>query len=161
MNPVVRFALCLLAASVVVPIEFAVYLYLAGPDLLYGPQLALAVAWLITFVHLALLGTPVFALLLRRGLLNATSASIAGFLAGALPLGVLGHPSLQQGYSATATWYGGRVDLYVNGHPTMCAWLSHLEACLIWGSFGVISALVFWWVWVALNSVAASRAAGA
>jgi hypothetical protein len=160
-NSVARFSLSLLTASVVVPIEVAAYLSLAGPDPLYRPQIALAVAWLASLAHLILLGGPVFALLHRRGLLNITSASISGFLGGALPLGILGYPSPREGYSSSATWYGGHVHLYVAGHPTMYAWLAHLEDCLIWGGLGVISAVVFWWVWVALNARTASHATGA
>jgi len=157
-NSVIRIALSLVAASVAAPIAFAAYLYLTVPGRLDGIQVVLAVAWLVCLLHLILIGAPVFVLLKRRSGLSWASISLAGFLAGAVPLGLIGYPARQEGYSSGATWHGRYVEFYQNGEPTRYAWFSHFESCLLWGTLGVIAAVVLWRVWLALSSFTVSRA---
>jgi hypothetical protein len=118
----------------------------------------LAIAWLVCLLHLILIGAPVFLLLKRRNGLRWVSVSLAGFLAGAVPLGLIGYPARQDGYSSGATWHGKYVEFYQGGEPTRYAWFSHFESCLLWGTLGVIAAVVLWRVWLALSSFTVSRA---
>ena len=158
MNSAVRIAISFVAASVAVPVVFAAYLYFTVHGPLYGIQVVLGVAWLVCLLHLVLIGVPVFVYLNRRNGLGWTSVSLSGFLTGALPLGLIGYPSRQEGYSSGVTWHGSYVELYQNGEPTRYAWFSHFESSLLWGTLGAIAAVVFWRVWLALKSFTASRA---
>ena len=161
MYSAVRLFISLVVASVATVAAFAAYLYVTVPGRLDGIQILLAIAWLVCLIHLVLIGIPVFVFLNRCGGLRWSSVSLAGFLAGALPVGLIGYPSHHDGYSSGAGWHGRYVEMYRNGAPTQYAWFSHIESSVVWGTLGIVAAVVLWGVWVGLSSFKASRAPNA
>ena len=161
MNSVVRLAIAVVVASVAPLLALTALLVVTVPGHLDGLEFILAVAWLVCLIHLIVLGVPALVLLSRRGAIRGRTICLLGFLAGALPLGLMGFPTTSNGYSSGGTWHGRYVDFYQHGEPTKYAWLSHIESSLLWGAYGVIAAVVLWRVWLALGRFAAPRATGA
>lgn len=109
--------------------------------------LVFVVAWLVSLAHLIVIGLPAFAVLKRSAHLRWLPISVAGFLAGSVPLAILTHPSHLEGYFVSAEWHGQHVAFYENGDPTRYEWLVHAEKCLVCGVLGILAAITFWLVW--------------
>jgi len=141
-----------LAAMLALPL-MGLMLSWAGNGSMEGFQAGLFIALMVFVVvapHVLLLGLPAFLLLRRAGRLNGGSMAAAGFLAGALPLGLYGWPYWRRhpGYTATRSWLGDEVTVVADGVPTLHGWLVHLQTVAVLGLLGTISALAFWWVWL-------------
>ncbi|WP_163842250.1 hypothetical protein [Pseudoxanthomonas sacheonensis] len=83
----------------------------------------------VSLLHVLVIGLPAFALLRRTGRASPFSMTLAGFAGALVPLGGL--------------------LLYLEaGWPQSDEWLRTVGFMAIWGAFGVISALAFWYAWV-------------
>lgn len=139
-----------LAAVVVQPLVFAARLapdHAAWQQALHSVGLVLLSVVVVAAASVLLVGIPGFLLLRKFQRLNWISLALAGFLAGTLPLAVLGWPRRLEGFSAGVNWHGQYVDTYIDGLPTTHAWLMFGEQILLFGLHGVIGALVFYAVW--------------
>lgn len=92
------------------------------------------------------MGIPVFLLLRKFHRDSWASVGAAGALIGALPYAFF-WPTQMQGYSAGNNWHGTYVDTYINGSPTIYAWLQHGEDVLWFAIHGAIGALAFYASW--------------
>ena len=142
----------LFAAMAAIAVQPAIFILRLLPDLLVsqGPFdwvgfMLLAVA-VVGAVVVLILGIPAFLVLRKLGRLGWTTVGAAGLLLGSLPVAFF-WPSQSQGYSAGQTWHGNYVDLYIDGRPTIYAWLIYGEDVLFFGLHGLIGALVFYAVW--------------
>lgn len=81
-------------------------------------------------IHVLMLGVPSFLALRASGHAHAWTMAVAGFFAAALPWGGLG---LYASWGQLAT--GRELERFI---ATMT----------IWGLFGVVSALTFWYAWL-------------
>ena len=134
------------AAVLAQPLVFLLRLapaYFASPGPMHGIGFLLVAVVAVAAAVVLLLGVPVF-LLLRRfhrdtwGWLALTGALLGGALA------AFSWPRKLEGYSAGHTWYGRYVETYVDGIPTMYAWLSYGESVLFFALHGLIGAVVFY-----------------
>lgn len=90
-----------------------------------------------------LLGVPAFWVLRRFGREGWRSLGAVGAALGVLPVAFF-WPRHFAGYSSGQNWHGHDVDLYVDGTPTVYAWLIYAEKVLTFGLHGLIGALVFY-----------------
>lgn len=148
-----------LAAILVVPLLMSLCIYvLTGP---FDPKEALVLITafaLVALAHVLLLGLPAFFALRRLGRLKTRTITVAGLLAGALPMAAITWPyplGQRYPYSSSGTWHGTYVDFVADGLPTMFGWLRYLEGVATFGLLGVVSALAFWFTWLYCRRVAA------
>jgi len=92
------------------------------------------------------LGVPAFLALRRYQREGWSSLAAAGALLGTLPSAFF-WPRTLDGYSAGQNWHGKYVETYVNGTPTIYAWLVYGESALFFALHGLVGALVFYGVW--------------
>lgn len=145
----VRMLVCGAAAVAVQPLVFLALLadaLLLSSTPLAGLGFVLSAVAVVAAAAVGLLGIPAFMLLrkFRRdswGWVCATGALIA-----ALPVALF-WPRRMDGFSAGNNWHGTYVDTYVNGVPTVYAWLQHGEQILWFAIHGLIGALVFYAAW--------------
>jgi hypothetical protein len=97
--------------------------------------------------HLLFLGLPTLWALHRAARVTALNMALAGFFIGSLGVALLLWPVDQGGGSFSATWHGEFRELRVNGRPTLFGWLHYLEVVSLFGTHGLVSALVFHSVW--------------
>lgn len=141
--------LAALAAVVIQPLFFLLLLapdYLSSSQPLYGIQLALLGVVVVAAAAVLVLGVPVFLLLRRYRRDSWVSLATAGFVLGALPA-IFSWPSHLEGFSAGQNWHGKYVETYVNGVPTVYAWLTYGEGVLNFAAHGLIGALAYYSVW--------------
>lgn len=138
--------------SLVLLLRIAPYFF-AAPTELYGLAEFLVAVMMVAAVAILLLGIPTFLLLRKFGLVNWTSLGIAGLCLGMLPA-ALSWPRRLAGYSAGQNWHGHYVDTYIQGVPTVYAWLTYAEGVLFFGLHGLSGALVFYAVWRRLEPAA-------
>lgn len=107
------------------------------------------VAFIVSLVHVILLGIPGLLLLSKMGQFTGWSISLLGFLAGCLPMGLWSWPLKSSLHGASdAHWDGERiVSSMVDGIPTLVGWISYVEGTMWMGAMGAVSGLVFWVVW--------------
>ncbi|WP_144409189.1 hypothetical protein [Pseudoxanthomonas suwonensis] len=144
----------LLASALVFPVLLLVFLIGSGEvptaaAQVEGMLVVLGISVLVTFLHALLLGLPAFLLLRRFGWLSARTLSVAGFVAGALLVGMAGWPwrGGAPGSSYSTSWHGRFVEMQRDGVPTLYGWLSWLESVAVFGLVGIASALAFWYGW--------------
>lgn len=85
------------------------------------------IAFLVAFLHAAILGRPVMLFLERAGLANAFTAIMAGLAIGALPIGLLLLSTLSV---ADLDWEGLSRGLRVIGVAALCGGVGGLSAWL-------------------------------
>ena len=103
-------------------------------------------AFVFASIWVVLLGLPAFLLLKHRGLVRWWSATVSGFVLGAVPMALVSWPfSPGSGYSA---WDGHQTVVYVvNGVPTHAGWVQYILGTGGIGLMGAASAVMFWLVW--------------
>ncbi|MCB1878185.1 MAG: hypothetical protein KDH88_19595 [Chromatiales bacterium] len=104
-------------------------------------------------VFVGFVGIPAFLTLKRRGKLAWGSALAVGFLAAAVPYGVVFFPLWQDvsGQNYGARWHGELVPIVVDGVYTPLGWLRYLESSIRFGIHGLTGAAVFFLVWRRLS----------
>jgi len=125
---------------------------LISPGPLYGSAFLLLCVVIVATLAVALLGIPTFFLFRHFGIVNIRALGAAGFFFGALPIAVLSWPSTRAGFSSSGNWHGMHVASYVDGIPTLYAWLIQAENALFYGLHGLSAALVFSLVWRKLDA---------
>lgn len=100
-----------------------------------------ALAWIVTVLHMLLLGLPMFIFLERSGRLKWMPLIAAGFAAGFLPLGVLTCP----------LWSVG-----IDG--TLSVLFTYAVSCTLFGLLGSITAITLWRIWLGVNGCRSSSA---
>ena len=147
-----RLLLACLCALAIQPVLFAGWvglLYLwVGEKVPLAELLMLSLIILfIAGAHLLFLGLPTFWALHRTARLTRLNMALAGFFIGSLGAALLLWPVNQDGGSFSATWHGEFREFTVNGRPTLAAWLLYLESVSLYGTHGLVGALVFDYVW--------------
>lgn len=115
-------------ASMAAPILFSGFFF-AGSGQMPQPDSVLfvfVVAWIVTIFHLMFLGLPLFVLMQRYRRLGWLDVTLAGFIAGFVPIGVLSCPLLSV------------------GSKTSMIWLHYIIGCLPYALLGVITSIVLW-----------------
>jgi hypothetical protein len=139
-----------LAAVAIQPVVFALRLlpdyFLSSGGGLNDVGFMLIAVTVVSAAVVLILGIPAFLMLFRLRRLGWISLGAAGLVLGALPVAFL-WPSRLQGYSSGQTWHGKYVDLYINGYPTVYAWVTYGENVLFFGLHGLVGALAFYAVW--------------
>jgi hypothetical protein len=138
------------AAVAVQPLVFAARFapdYFASPQPLYGIGFMLLSVVVVAAAAVLLLGIPTVFLFRKFQRTGWTSFGIAGFVLGALPVGALSWPGRLEGFSSGENWHGKYVESYINGVPTIYAWLTYVENVMYFGLHGLVGALVFYAVW--------------
>ena len=102
---------------------------------------------MIAGAHLLVLGLPTFWALHRTARATPLNAALAGFFIGGLGIALLAWPANSGGGSFSATWHGEFREFVVDGKPTLVGWLSYLESVSLFGTHGLVGALVFYAVW--------------
>jgi hypothetical protein len=109
-----------------------------------GRSIQLApIAFFIALGHAILLGLPLFLVFRSKRWINVISSITGGFLAGAIPGGLLAWP-LRPGSRSSSSING--VPTVVDGIPTTAGWVHYMELLVYLGSFGALAGLVFWLV---------------
>lgn len=139
-----------LAAVAIQPVVFTLrllpdYFFSSGGALNDFGFLLIAVL-VVSAVAVLMFGIPAFLILFRLRREGWISLGSVGLVLGALPVAYF-WPSRLQGYSSGHTWHGKYVDVYINGRPTMYAWITYGENVLFFGLHGLVGALVFYAVW--------------
>ena len=98
-------------------------------------------AFLVTSGHALAFGLPAVLLFFYKRWTHPAASVVAGFVIGALPIGIVAWP-LDPASGMTASGSGG--PTVVNGIPTWLGWLEYLEFAGHFGLFGAFGALVFW-----------------
>lgn len=141
-----------LAASLAFLAGYFIYAFWTG-------QLAhMPAEYIRTFVAIALetaitltvlIAAPVFLGLHRLGWIRAWVSPVAGFVVGALPIGIRSWPwHPVAGHVTVSVMRGGKmVPILVNGVPTMAGWLDYAWTVLAYGALGAVGGLVFWLLW--------------
>lgn len=91
--------------------------------------------------HVVVLGIPAYLLMRWRGLVRWWSALLAGFILGAVPVGIVTWPLLHARPGSYASSNG--VEIMVNGIPTMAGWLQYAAGAAFFGAFGLLAAAAF------------------
>ncbi|GAB2524880.1 hypothetical protein GCM10027188_29790 [Lysobacter humi (ex Lee et al. 2017)] len=131
------------------PLVFLVRLlpdYFAASGPLYGIGFVLVAVVAVAAAMVLLFGIPIFLMLRRLNRLSWVWLGVAGVLLGGLPA-ALSWPRPLEGYSAGHNWHGKYVETYVNGTPTLYAWLGYWEGVAYFSLHGLVGALVFYAVW--------------
>lgn len=103
-----------------------------------------SLCFMVTALHVVLLGGPAYALLKWRNLVRWWSGVLAGFLLAVMPIAIFTWP-LRFAESGSSFSANG-VQLMVDGKPTAAGWLDFAEGILFFGIWGALSGLVFWLV---------------
>ena len=113
--------------------------------------------FMVLLVLLAIVGWPIYFILMRLTWLNAVTIGLAGFAMGVLP-GTLASfiARAYRGSTYSGTWHGRDVHFIVDNQLTMYGWLSYAEITLVAGLHGLLGALVFHYVWRHIAGVAPS-----
>jgi hypothetical protein len=101
----------------------------------------LPIAFLVTLGHAVILGVPAALLFRYEQWTGLVGTMAAGFLIGAIPVGILDWP-MQPGSGFTSS--SGGVPTSVDGMPTWAGWLEYLELAGGFGLLGALGALAFW-----------------
>ena len=107
-------------ASLIAPTVFAVFDAWSRGGFGAWVAVGFVVAWLVTVLHLLVLGLPLLLFLQCSGRLTWPAISVAGFAAGFIPVGIATMPLLSV------------------GHVSLDDWRRYLAWC---ASFGVLGAL--------------------
>jgi hypothetical protein len=132
-----------MSTSIVIRVLSATALAAAAAAILAGilslsPQMV-PIAFIVALPHAAL-GLVIYFLLRSRWKLTLQSSLIAGFLIGAIPMGILGVVSLPNSASV------GGVSTVIGGRLTLAGWIDQLILSVTFGFFGAVAGLVFWLV---------------
>ena len=92
--------------------------------------------------HSLLLGLPAYSLLRSMGWANGSTATLMGFVVGALPVAIMFHPMWYTD-AGTSTW-SGNVPTMVQGKMTAQGWREYIEFVMIFAGFGALCGLIFW-----------------
>ena len=100
-------------------------------------------------VYVAILGAPVFLLLLWRRAIRWWSAILAGFIVACLPIAYSLWPYTEPELRTTAShWNGERmVHTMIDGVPTLEGWIRYAESVGVFGLFGAMGGFAGWLVW--------------
>ena len=130
-----------IAAFLFASLAFVVMLFIATFGLMpVGLSLVLA--------HAAAIGLPIFLILWRMQWINAFSCSAAGFIVAALAGAVRNWPWQSSSAAMRTNVSVGGVPTYIDGVPTMAAWLELARDLGFLGFFGAIAGFIFWFVLV-------------
>ncbi len=109
-----------------------------------GSLSLLTISFGIALAHAVLLGLPTFLVLRTKNWVNGISTPVAGFIIGAIPVGVLSWPMRYSDLKSNA-WTGPeRVQTMLDGVPTLAGWLQYLQGLLFFGAFGALGGIAFW-----------------
>ena len=139
-----------IAAVAIQPFVFAVRLLpalLQSSTPIYGLGFLVIAVLVVSAAFVLILGIPIFLFLRHVHREGWVSLSLAGLLAGAVPIALFSWPKAMPGFSSGANWHGRYVDLYVQGVPTIYAWQSYAENVAYYGLHGIVGAVVFFTVW--------------
>jgi hypothetical protein len=115
------------AATLVLPLLLsAIALMMSGLELATVVVIPVTV---VSLLHVLVIGLPAFALLRRTDHASPFTMTFVGFTGALVSL-------------------GGLLIYLQAGWPTSDEWLRTSGFMAIWGAFGVISALAFWYAWV-------------
>jgi hypothetical protein len=129
----VEVGVAVLAASLAPAVVFAA---------LGGSLSLLTIAFFVALAHAVTLGLPFYLLLRLKNWINGISTPLAGFIIGAIPVGVVTWP-LRFPELRTNASVGG-VQTMIDGMPTAAGWLQYLQGLLFFGAFGFVGGLAFW-----------------
>ena len=141
MNRVVLVVLPLVSAAVFPAVVVWVYLICLGAPLHQATWIEL-LALVVSAGHVLILGIPLVLLLSWRNCLRWWSITIAGAMAGAVPVGILIWP-LRNAGSHSGSVEDGVVTM-IDGVPTFAGWLDFGEAVLSCAGLGAVGAVAFW-----------------
>jgi hypothetical protein len=96
----------------------------------------------------AALAWPIFYLLNQFKRVNIWTSLLLGFSVGALPLGIVLFPHNQG--PGNFSWMNG-VDTMIDGAATLAGWIYYSQLVMLFGGFGCLSALAFWFCLSALS----------
>lgn len=144
-------AVATVAAAAVQPLvllaQLAPALFFAPLPSFNGLETVLAAVVAAAATVVLVLGVPTFLWLRHRRRDSWRSMGLAGALISGLPSAWF-WPCQIPGFSSGGNWHGGHyVDTYVDGVPTVYAWLQYAEGTLVMTLHGLCSALVFYAVW--------------
>jgi len=102
-----------------------------------------------SFLYVFVLGLPVFLLLRWLNAIRWWSVPTAAFVLGCLPVAIGNWPSYEPELQTTSShWNGDRmVATMVDGVPTSAGWIAYAKEVTVFGLFGAVSGLAFWFVW--------------
>lgn len=98
--------------------------------------------FVVAMAHAVVLGLPAALVLLRKGRESALTALVAGFLIGALPLGLFFALSQPADFSSV-----GGVPTSVQGIRTASGWIGIVQTAATLGVLGAIGGLSAWLCW--------------
>lgn len=157
--------LATLAAILIQPLVFAAWI--AAPLLkadasIPADQLLQMLFAVVLFAgaFVLFLGLPIFLALRRAGKTSHRHFALAGFLAGAVPMAVVGMLLGCDACSSSGNWHGHAVQFQVDGHKTLHGWLSLLEGVVQFGIHGLMGALAFGAVWRRMSQSDADKQHG-
>jgi hypothetical protein len=118
--------------------------------LLSASPAIVTIAFLIALGHALVLGIPFIAVLWWNGWVNVLSATLSGFVIGALGIAVSSWP-LRYPELKTNAWTGAeRVQTMADGVPTLAGWVEYLQGVAFFGILGVLGGFA-WWSWLKLS----------
>lgn len=97
----------------------------------------------IVFAHTLFLAVPLYALLRWKQRISAATTIGGAFLIGCTPMAIWSWPLAYRelrGNVMDSRWG----EIMVNGVPTTAGWLAYASGVLIFGAFGLLAGLVFW-----------------
>jgi hypothetical protein len=103
------------------------------------------ICFVVSAAHVAVLGVPAFLLLRWRNAIVWWSATLSGFILGAMPTAALTWP-LRYPELHTPTTIDG-VQTMINGTPTIAGWLHFASGLGFMGFLGAVGGKSFWLVW--------------
>src|SRR5258708_18082499 len=116
----------------------------AGFAAVGGSLSLLTISFGIALAHAVLLGLPTFLVLRTKNWVNGISTPVAGFIIGAIPVGVLSWPMRYSDLKSNA-WTGPeRVQTMLDGVPTLAGWLPDLQGLLFFCAFRAVGGNTFW-----------------
>jgi hypothetical protein len=110
--------------------------------LLAGQANIVFLAFIIALAHAICIGLPVALLFQRRGWLNIFAALAAGFLIGALPMGLFFAFLPQPDFASV-----DGVPTAVDRQLTLAGWVGILQSAGMLGLHGALGGLTAWLVW--------------
>lgn len=156
MNKTAGLSVSFLAASIAPGVVVFLFILVASAaqELLQWQEiwqflLVAAIAWLVSAIHVVVIGIPFIYLLHKFNRLHGWTICLAGFVGGMIPSGIATWPLWRDLSGVTASHGSGgeMITTVADGVVTLAGWLSYLKGMTMMGALGAIAALAFWLVW--------------